>query len=73
MVRPQQMEYDRELQRWRVTQSGNDYGLHCGEHFSIVINGKPVPCRIELDRSWYVIMNGAKFNLRETDHYSVIL
>ena len=30
-------------------------GLHCGETFDVKINGKWVPTRIEMGRSWYLV------------------
>ena len=30
-------------------------GLHCGETFEVKINGKWVPTRIEMGRSWYLV------------------
>ena len=52
---------------------GRDYGLHCGEHMELYVGGNPLPCRLELDRYWYVCMKDVRFNLRETDKYLVTL
>ena len=30
-------------------------GLHCGETFDVKINGKWIPTRIEMGRSWYLV------------------
>lgn len=66
-----QMHYDKEQQQWLVPLNDRYYGLHCGEHLEIFIGKAAVPCRLELDLSWYVIMDNARFYLRENDTYLV--
>lgn len=43
--------------RMDIRFSLNQYygGLHCGETFEVKINGKWVPTRIEMGKSWYLI------------------
>lgn len=67
------MHFDKEQQRWCTTLEGRNYGLHCGEPLEIYVGGKPIPCRLELDRHWYVCMQETCFNLRESDKYLVKL
>jgi len=67
----QAMKYDAEQDRWYVESPNGGYGLNCGAHLDIRINGASIPCRLELAKHWYVIMDGARFDLRESDQYSV--
>ena len=39
----------------RFSLDSYDGGLHCGETFEVKINGKWVPTRIEMGRSWYLV------------------
>ncbi|TVY08342.1 DUF5348 domain-containing protein [Paenibacillus cremeus] len=65
------MMYSRASGRWEVHINGWLYELNCGEWLEIRIGDKGIPCRIELDRDWYVIMREARFNLRKKDTYQV--
>lgn len=70
----QSMKYDPEQERWCVESSNGDYGLNCGTHLRMKIDGVAVHCRLELARGrWYVIMEGARFDLRDSDEYLVRL
>jgi hypothetical protein len=65
------MTYNEELERWEVHMDGWFDDLRCGECLRIQIGGKGIPCRLELDQDWYVIMEEARFNLRKKDLYQV--
>ncbi|KIL41922.1 hypothetical protein SD70_04050 [Gordoniibacillus kamchatkensis] len=65
------MTYDKDGACWVVYLGGRSYTLHCGECIEIRIGDKGIPCRIELDRDWYVIMREARFNLRKKETYQV--
>ena len=66
-----QMTYDKAGDRW-VVDAGNDLlELHCGNFLEIRIGDRGVPCRIEFDRDWYVVMQEARFYLRKKDTYQV--
>lgn len=65
------MTYDRDGVCWRVHLEGGSYALHCGECLEIRVGDRGIPCRIELDRDWYVIMRETRFNLRKKDTYQV--
>ncbi|WP_423055286.1 DUF5348 domain-containing protein [Zhaonella formicivorans] len=39
--------------------------------FDLLIGSNSIPCRIEYDYQWYVIMPGARFNLRIGNSYKV--
>lgn len=65
------MTYNRESERWEVHMDGWFDGLHCGECLEIRIGDRGIPCTIELDRDWYVIMREARFYLRKKDTYQV--
>ena len=65
------MRYDPALERWYVELQGRNYGLHCGEGLDIYIGGEPIPCSLELDLHWYIILRDVRFNLRPSDKYMV--
>ncbi|WP_245552938.1 DUF5348 domain-containing protein [Brevibacillus massiliensis] len=65
------MKYDEETDRWCVELEGRNYGLHCGECFEIYIGGQSIPCRIEKDAQWYLIMEDVSFDLRRSNSYMV--
>ena len=50
------MTYDHEQDRWMVDTGDYCYELHCGEVFDLLIGSTGIPCRIEYDHQWYVIM-----------------
>lgn len=67
------MRYDYIQERWVIDLKGEEYeyDLHCGECFELYIGDKAIPCRLELSRKWYVVMENARFDLREDDQYTV--
>lgn len=65
------MKYDRELGNWVVVMGGHEYGLHCGEWFDLSLGETSIPCRLELDRQWYVVMCGVRFHLHPKETYKV--
>lgn len=67
------MKYDPELECWFVVLEGRDYGLHCGEWFDLSLGETSIPCRLELDRKWYVLMGSGKlrFYLQTKEIYKV--
>lgn len=65
------MTYDRDGACWVVHLDGRTYPLHCGEFLEIRNGDKGLPCRIELDRDWYVVMQEARFYLRKKDSYYI--
>jgi hypothetical protein len=73
MKRKAVMHYDSMIDRWCAELDGDEYGLHCGESFELYVGGDPVPCRIEMDREWYVIVKDVRFNLRKSDKYTIRL
>ena len=67
------MIYDSEWDRWAIVMDGQTYELHCGECIRIKIAGNRMNCRLEYDRDWYVIMEGACFYLIQKNRYQVQL
>lgn len=65
------MTYDQEVKGWFVQLEEKAYPVYCGECFEIRIGDGGIPCRIELDRHWYVIMREARFNLRNKEIYYI--
>lgn len=68
-----EMKFDAGQDCWVVNLRGQWYGLHCGEHFEIVLGGRNIPCRLELDLEWYIIMLDVTFYLRNRDTYKIII
>lgn len=66
-----QMSYNNEGDRWIVDVGKGHCALHCGNFLEIRIGDGGIPCRIELDHDWYVVMQGARFYLRKRDTYQV--
>jgi hypothetical protein len=73
MRRWSEMKYDRELNCWMVVLGGREYMIHCGEWFDLSFGEGSVPCRLELDRKWYVVMQGMRFYLHPKERYMVEL
>lgn len=67
----QEMMYDEVFDRWISRMAGEEKALHCGENLKIYAGGYLIPCRLEMARDWYVIMDGARFDLRKTDKYII--
>lgn len=67
------MNYDLDQEQWFVELQERDYALHCGESFQLFIGSKPIPCRLELAKKWYVVMDNANFDLRENEQYMIRL
>jgi hypothetical protein len=65
------MEYDLVEDRWVVDMGLNRYALHCGDGLDIYIGEQKMPCSIELDKDWYIIMRGARFYLHQSETYYV--
>lgn len=66
-----QMSYDKAGDRWVVDVGYGKYALHCGNFLEIRIGDRGIPCRMELDRDWYVVMQEVRFYLRKKDTYQV--
>ncbi|SFM05150.1 hypothetical protein SAMN03159341_1157 [Paenibacillus sp. 1_12] len=71
MKRKIEMCFDPDQDRWYVELNGRNFGLHCGEGFDLYIGGEPFPCRLEMDRHYYIILKDVRFNLRKSDKYMV--
>lgn len=65
------MQYDADADRWYVILNDKKCWMHCGEGFELYICGDQVPCRLELDHEWYVVIQGINFNLRKGTKYMV--
>lgn len=63
------LKYDHETERWMAHMDNNCYGLHCGEGLEIRIGNQSIPCSLEYDGTWYVIMQDTRFNLRIQNTY----
>lgn len=49
--------FDEHTDRYDIRFDLNDYygGLHCGECFDVMVDGKWKPTRIEMADSWYLV------------------
>ena len=65
------MTYNQETERWEVHMDGWFADVHCGESFTLRVGDKWIPCRMELDCDWYVIMEETQFTLRQKKVYQV--
>ena len=65
------MTYNQETERWEIHMDGWFSGVHCGECLTLRVGDQWIPCRMELDRDWYVIMKETQFTLRQKKVYQV--
>jgi len=65
------MTYDADSNCWMVHLESGRYPMHCGEFLEIRDGERGIPCRLELDRDWYVIMQEVRFYLRKKDTYQI--
>lgn len=56
---------------WMVHMEGQRFPMHCGEWMNMRIEERGIPCRLEMDRDWYVILGQTRFYLRKKDTYLV--
>jgi len=65
--------YSRQKNRWDVHGVyDKPMGLHCGECFEIQVGQSYLPCRIELDKEWFVIFTHSTiFHLHPQASYNV--
>jgi hypothetical protein len=68
-----EMKYDAKLCFWVVVMGEREYGLCCGECFDLFVNRDTrIICRLELDREWYIIMDGGRrFYLHPKESYLI--
>jgi hypothetical protein len=71
MSRNIDMIYDLIQERWVVELNGRHCGLHCGEVFELNLQRQTMPCRLEMDDEWYIILKGARMNLRTHETYKI--
>lgn len=67
------MSFDDQHDCWTIELNDRRYPLHCGECFELILGTSKVPCRLELDEEWYLIMEEIRLNLRERDTYRIRL
>jgi hypothetical protein len=66
-----ELTYCRDAACWIVHMGVNVYPMHCGDWMNMRIDDKGIPCRLELDRDWYVVFGQTRFYLRKKDTYLV--
>ncbi|MDC3413802.1 DUF5348 domain-containing protein [Aquibacillus sp. 3ASR75-11] len=67
------MIYDNNRECWMMERNGRTFNLHCGECFELIIGNSKMPCRLELDNQWYVIIHESRFNLRVREVYKIVI
>lgn len=65
------MVYDKQNECWRVEIWGQSFSLSCGAGLQLHLGRKSLSGRLELGRSWYVIMEDAALELIEGRKYVV--
>lgn len=65
------MSYDLKAHRWIIHHRGHLYPLRGGEWFGLSIGKHSIPCQLEMDQEWFIVMPGARFYLRIGDIYKV--
>jgi len=73
MQREGRLLFCSQRNRWNVHGVyDKPIGLHCGECFEIQVGQSYLPCRIELDKEWYVVFsNSTIFHLSPKAIYNV--
>jgi hypothetical protein len=73
MQREGRLLYCDQRERWNVHGVYDEpTGLHCGDCFEIQVGTSYLPCRIEMDREWFVIFtNSTAFYLHPKASYRV--
>ncbi len=70
---PMTMYYCDNLDRWCIDTGDTPYWLNGEEGFDLYVGTLKLPCRIELGKYWYVIVNGVAFALMEGKRYMITL
>lgn len=65
--------YDPETDRWIIDAGSRAYSLHCGDCFQLNIGNQCIPCRIEMDWQWYIVMGNTRLDLRVQETYPVVI
>lgn len=73
MSRRALLRYVKEHDRWFADIGiGNQiFGMHCGEGFLMHIGNRKIPCRIEMGKTWYVIVEDVQFALLKGQSYLI--
>ncbi|MFC4766082.1 DUF5348 domain-containing protein [Effusibacillus consociatus] len=67
-----EIRYCRETDRWLVHGiAPKPMPMYCGEQLFILVDGRYLLCRLELDRDWYVIFEDTRFYSHKRTHYQV--
>ncbi|MCF8568576.1 DUF5348 domain-containing protein [Alicyclobacillus tolerans] len=65
------LRYLKEYDRWVAEVGEEMFSLHCGEGFELHMGRRKVPCRIEMGRTWYVIMEDIPLVLMQNRTYRI--
>lgn len=69
-----QLIYCDKTGRWLACDPDfDDVPMFCGDPFDINIAGHWVPCRLEMDIDWYILIEDERFRLHPKTKYQVIL
>ncbi|GMA52259.1 hypothetical protein GCM10025857_36160 [Alicyclobacillus contaminans] len=65
------LRYVEEYDRWFANVGKQMTALHCGEGFQLHMGRRKVDCRIEMGRTWYVIMGDVPLALMKNKTYLI--
>lgn len=66
-----EMKYDREWNCWIIKYEEGEYRLHFGDWCYLLLGKTSVPCRLDEDQEWFVVIDGVRFYLHTEDTYKV--
>lgn len=65
------LTFDAHHDLWMIHWRDHQEVLRCGEWFGLAVGRHSIPCRLERDSEWCIVMPGARFHLRIRDTYKV--
>jgi len=72
MLKKTVLTFHPSSKQWGFTLQHRWVPMHCGERFGIVVTGRRVGCRLEMDRDWYVeLADDIRFILHPRTAYTV--
>ena len=65
------LRYLNEHDRWFADIGKQMFSLDCGEEFELHVGRQKVHCRIEREKTWYLIVDDVPLGLLENKEYLV--
>jgi hypothetical protein len=64
--------YNDEKKCWEIHDAyDKPIAMRCGEYFEIQLGKRYLPCRLELDREWFIYLEHNRFYLHPKMHYVI--